>query len=306
MSKIYHGEKGYLLLLSEIYHDGGDIPDRTGVGCRALFDAKLVWNEGEFPFFTHRPVFQRVAFEELWFMLRGKTQTKELEAIGVNFWKGNTSREFLDSRGLFDLPEGDMGVAYGYQWRRSGGWRSSDGQRHFTKGTDQLASLFWGLKNDKYGRRHLISLWNPSQLVGMALTPCWWACQFVVLPKRDGKDYLHLKLHNRSLDLPFGAVYAVQQYRMLQMALCRMFGFELGILSCDLSHVHIYHNQLEWVNEINRREFIEVHTNTIELRPDVKLDGINDLLSLEFEDWVITYTDYNRTPIEAERPQMAV
>lgn len=306
MSKIYYGEKGYLLMLSEIYHHGVDVPDRTGVGSRAIFDAKLIWHEGQFPFFTHRPIYQRPAFEEMWFMLRGKTQTKELEDKGVKFWVGNTSREFLDKRGLADLPEGDMGVAYGFQWRRSGGLRSRDGQHHFTKGTDQLASLIWGLKNDKYGRRHLISLWNPGQLEDMALTPCWWASQFVVLPKGDGRDYLHLKLINRSLDAPFGCVYAVQQYRMLQLALCRMFGFELGTLSCDLSQVHIYHDQLAWVDEINRRPFKENHSNTIKLNPKVKLENIHDLLQLEFTDWDIQYNDVNKTPFETQKPKMAV
>ena len=303
MSRVYHGEVGYLLLLSEIYHYGVDVPDRTGVGSRALFDAKLVWEEGEFPFFTHRPVYQRPAFEELWFMLRGKTQTKELEEKGVNFWKGNTSREFLDARGLTELPEGDMGVAYGYQWRRSGGLRSEDSRTLFTRGYDQLAQLYWGLKNDKYGRRHLVSLWNPSQLSEMALTPCWWACQFVVLP--DGEqDVLHLKLINRSLDTPFGAVYAVQQYRMLQMALCKLFGFKLGKLSCDMTQVHIYQNQMEWVKEVNSRTFIREHSNTIELTKD--LENLHDLLSLEFSDWNISYTDFNKEPFVTQKPEMAV
>lgn len=32
-------------------------------------------------------------------------------------WEANTSREFLDFRGL-NYDEGDMGPMYGYQWRK--------------------------------------------------------------------------------------------------------------------------------------------------------------------------------------------
>lgn len=295
MSRVYLGEGGYLSLLKDVATNGSDIPDRTGVGCRALFDAKLIWNEGEFPFFTHRPVFQRPAFEEFWFMLRGKTQTKELEQIGVNFWKGNTSREFLDARGLTDLPEGDMGQAYGYQWRNFSG--TTD-----TLGFDQFNNLINGLKNEKYGRRHLVSLWNPKQSEDMALTPCWWSSQFIVLPSEDG-DVLHMKLFNRSVDLPFGLVYAVQQYRMFQMALCKMFGFKLGRMSCDMSHIHIYQNQMDWVEELLEREYQPTHQNTIGLTSDVKTS--EDLLNLTFDSWIINYSDYNKEAFKTPKPEMA-
>lgn len=49
----FNNEIGYMSLLAYVRKYGQDIPDRTGVGCRAIFDAKLTWDR--FPFWTHRP-----------------------------------------------------------------------------------------------------------------------------------------------------------------------------------------------------------------------------------------------------------
>ena len=44
--------------------------------------------------------------EELLWFLRGSVNSKELEAKGVNIWKGNSSRDFLDANGFFNYDEG--------------------------------------------------------------------------------------------------------------------------------------------------------------------------------------------------------
>lgn len=284
----------YLDLLQNILDYGVKQTDRTGVGTRSIFDAKLVIPEGSFPLFTHRKINPRLAFEEMWFFLSGKTDTKLLEDKGVNFWKGNTSREFLDSRGLEFLPEGDLGTAYSQQWRNSNGW---DGD-----GIDQLQNLIEGLTNDRYSRRHLVTLWNPYEEWGMPLTPCWWASQYVVLPE-DGGDVLHVKLINRSLDAPYGCPFALMQYRMFQMALCKMFGWGLGKLSADLTHIHIYENQVEWVEELLERE---TSRDFNYLFLDKNITTLDELLSLEWEDWKVYYNNYNKEPWKAVKPPMAV
>lgn len=65
-------------------------------------------------------MFLKGIIEELLFFIKGETDTKKLEEVGVNIWKGNTSREFLDKRGLNHYKEGDMGPMYGFQWRHFG------------------------------------------------------------------------------------------------------------------------------------------------------------------------------------------
>ena len=55
--------------------------------------------------------------EELLWICRGDTDAKILQRKNIKIWDGNTSREFLDSRGLQLTKEGLIGPGYGYQWR---------------------------------------------------------------------------------------------------------------------------------------------------------------------------------------------
>lgn len=290
-SILYHGEAGFIEMMKHVLAFGVDITDRTGVGCKALFDAKIVYPSEEFACFsTFAPASPRMAFEELWFFLRGQTDTKILEEKGIFFWQGNTRREFLDKRGLEDLPEGSMGAAYSKQWRNFGG-------------EDQLRKLIHTLTTDPYSRRMLTSLWNPMEESQMPITPCWWGCQVVVLPnKQTGRDELHMKLLNRSLDCIFGYRFAIQQYRMLQIALCRILGASLGELSVDLTHIHIYQNQIAYVEEAVERELGK--QGTMELTKDIKT--VEDLLALEFTDFKISGLVVNTSEFVTPRPPMAV
>lgn len=297
LGNTYYGESGYCQLLEDTLTFGVDIPDRTGVGSKAVFDAKVIYREGEFPFSTVRPAPLRMAFEEFWFFLSGSTQTKALEDKGISFWKGNTSREFLDNRGLNDLEEGDMGQAYGYQLRG------------FNKGivrspsdvVDQLADTVKTLKKERYSRRVYTTLWNPSASKYMALTPCWHSHQFVCIPDAEGYDTLHLKLLNRSLDACFGFLFAVQQYRLYQMCIAKMFGMRLGALSADLTQVHIYANQVEYTKEILSRQAGKPGTVSI-TKP---ISSVDDILALQWCDIQVDGLEVNTTPFHTPKPPMA-
>jgi len=300
----YRGENGYLRLIEDILDFGVQVTDRTGVGSVAIFDAKVKYGTNHFPFSTIRSAPLRMAFEEFWFFLNGKTQTKELEEKGINFWKGNTTREFLDKRGLTYLEEGDMGKAYGSQLRAYG--ESSAFMENMA--ADQLKDTYETLKNDKYSRRIYNTMWNPNESHLMALTPCWHSHQFVVLPGSDGKDYLHLKVINRSLDSVFGFSFAAQQYRLYQICMAKLCGFEVGEMSCDLTQIHIYNNQIEYAKEMLERSFgYEVDAydiNRIQIKKE--LNSLEDLLSLTWEDFEVNHPTVNKAPFDTPRPPMAV
>lgn len=288
----YCGEKGYIQLIKDILANGETQSDRTGVGTISIFDAKVVYEEDTFGCFsTIRPASLRMAFEELWFFLRGDRDTTELEAKGINFWKPHTSRRFLNSRGLYLLTEGNLGAAYSSQFREAGYWSDAD------EVVDQLANLIFELKNNPYSRRLMIDLWNPVEHKHMPLTPCWFNFQIVVIG-----DYLHMKLRNRSLDSIFGFSFAIQQYRLLQLCLCEMFDYKLGRLSADLSHVHIYNNQIEYAKELVQRDFGKQGTVVI----TKSLKTLDDLLSLEWDDIQTVYLEVNNRPFKTPRPDMAV
>lgn len=287
----YYGEAGYVQLIKDILANGQEQTDRTGVGTISIFDAKVVYPEDAFGCFsTIRSCPMKFSFEELWFFLRGHTDTKKLEAKGINFWKGNTSREFLDKRGLYYLPEWNLGRAYSAQFRRAG-------ENLSNQGVDQLANLINDLKKDPYSRRLMVDLWNPAEQAAMPLTPCWFNFQVVVIG-----EHLHMKIRNRSLDSIFGFSFAVQQYRLLQLCLCEMFGYKLGRLSADLSHVHIYKNQIEYAKELVERDL----GLQGEVVLDKKLETLDDLLNLQWEDFTIQGLAVNVVPFKTERPPMAV
>lgn len=291
----YYGEKGYIELIRDVLNNGEKQTDRTGVGTYSIFDAKVVYPEDTFACFsTIKPAALRMAFEELWFFLRGETDTKKLEAKGINFWRGNTSREFLDKRGLYHLPEGSLGLAYSKQFREYGTASVEDCNRI---GVDQLSDLIDNLRKEPTSRRLMIDLWNPLEQADMCLTPCWFNFQVVVIG-----DYLHMKLRNRSLDSVFGFSFAVQQYRLLQLCLCEMFGYRLGRLSADLSHVHIYTNQVEYARELVERSLGKQG----EVVLNKKISSLQDLLSLQWEDFNVIGLEVNKTPFTTPRPDMAV
>ena len=292
--KTYYGEVGYLQMMGDVLARGADVPDRTGVGSRAMFDAKLIFPAGVFPFSTVRSAPLWMAFEEFWMFMRGETQTKALEAKGIRFWKGNTSREFLDKRGLSHLDEGDMGMAYGFQWR---GYNRELSEHVI----DQLKETIDTLKKDPYSRRIYTTLWNPSASKFMALTPCWHSHQFVVLPDENGEKVLHMKLLNRSLDTLFGLQFAVQQYKLYQMAVAKMLGFKCGALSCDLTQFHLYQNQFEYAAETLTRDLGVAG----EVEITKELNSLEDMLAMTWEDIRVTGLEVNDKPYVAKRPPMA-
>lgn len=69
---------------------------------------------------TTKRVFWRGLAEELFWFIRGDTNAQLLAEKNVHIWDENGSREFLDSRGLTEYEEMDLGPVYGFQWRHFG------------------------------------------------------------------------------------------------------------------------------------------------------------------------------------------
>lgn len=288
--------KQFKELLQDVMTNGIDKPDRTDVGSsRAVFGRQLRFDLADgFPITTLRKVPLRIAFEETMFFLRGHTDTKLLEEKKINIWKGNTSREFLDGRGLHHLPEGDMGKGYGFQWRH---WESVNPDHpDETMETDQIKNLLDGIKRDPFGRRHVVTGWNPGQLNEMALPPCHMLHMYSVDPV--GK--LHTSFVMRSNDVPYGLPFNIMGYALLN----HIFAKHLGLIPGELVYmgwdVHIYSNQFDMVNEMLTREPKTLPTLNI----NKDLATIDDIMNLQWSD--IELIGYDPHPDIADKPNMAV
>lgn len=290
--KIYYDESGYLQLMRDILATPEVYPDRTGVGCKKVFGASLVFDLREsFPRTTVRNTPLRFAFEEWMFFMRGQTNTKILEDKGIFIWSGNTSREFLDSRGMTGIPEGDMGRAYGYQFRKYNGV------------FDQLNQVFHGLMLDPFGRRHYVTFWNPVDSYRMALLPCFHSHQFHC-EKSGDEIVLHLKVFSRSSDVLFGLPFNTLQYGLYLQMMAQTLGYTAGTLLISMTDSHIYQNQFEYAEETVSRE---IDTKTIrEVSFARHLGSLDDILDLQWEDICDRGNNVNKTPYVAEKPPMAV
>lgn len=177
---------------------------------RSLFDSDLFVKtnfRNGFPVLQSKNVWMYGVIEELDFFWEGKTDSKELENKGIKIWQGNTSREFLDSLGKDSYEEGMMGPMYGYQWRFfNKPYNSSDG------GTDQLENLIQGILRDPFGRRHLITTYNPSQAEEGVLFPCHGLITQLYVEKIDDNLEVSLKTYQRSADWFLGVPFNLSSY----------------------------------------------------------------------------------------------
>ncbi|MCS7064191.1 MAG: thymidylate synthase [Methylacidiphilales bacterium] len=211
----------YHQLLRNVLDNGHPRPDRTGVGTLSLFGTQVRFDlRIGFPLITTKKVhFKSIAHELLWF-LRGETNVRSLQAVGVTIWD-----EWADE-------DGDLGPVYGAQWRH---WKKASGGE-----VDQIRELIDQLRRDPYSRRHLLTAWNPADLPKMALAPCHVLCQFYV-----HKGRLSAQLYQRSADLFLGVPFNIASYALLTHILAHLCGYEVGEFIHTFGDLHLYTNHLE-------------------------------------------------------------
>ena len=195
-------------------------PDRTGVGTRSLFGEQVKYDlsSGRVPFLTCKRLPWKSVIQELLWYISGSTNVAPLHKAGIHYWDANSSREFLDARGLVDYPEGELGPVYGghlstgpgltLEQDTSGGsgevrWTSLRKSFACFGRTPSLAgsSCRYPCSIVSNCRR---SAWNVSDLPKMALPPCHCFVQFTV----DAEYHLHCILYQRSADLVLGVSHA--------------------------------------------------------------------------------------------------
>lgn len=239
----------YLDLLQHVLVHGYEKSDRTGTGTLAVFGHQSRYDLAEgFPLVTTKKLHTRSIFHELLWFLRGDTNVRSLNEVGVSIWD-----EWAD-------PEtGELGPVYGKQWRS---WPKPDGQS-----VDQIQALVEGLRKTPNSRRHTVTAWNPGQLEEMALPPCHCLFQFFVA---DGR--LSCQLYQRSADIFLGVPFNIASYALLTHMVAQVVDLEPGEFIHTLGDAHLYINHLEQAR--TQLERTPHALPTLKLNPEVReLDG---------------------------------
>lgn len=263
-------EQQYLEALRDVLETGTRRDDRTEVGTIGKFGMQQRYDLSKgFPAVTTKKLaWKSVVGELLWF-IEGSGDERRLAEIThgtkdgtVTIWTPNALAPYWKSKAKF---EGDLGRVYGVQWRHwrtvkqreaNGSFKDSFGSTYRRVGNnievrevDQLLSLINGIKADPYGRRHILSSWNPGELEAMALPPCHCFAQFYV---SDGK--LSCQMYQRSCDMFLGVPFNIASYSLLTHMIAQVCNLQVGEFVHVLGDAHIYLDHVEQVKEQLRRE----------------------------------------------------
>lgn len=285
--EIFHEEFQYLNLINDIIKQGELIKGRNGI-TKCIFGSAMHFSleNNKIPILTTKKVAWKTCLKELLWFIKGSTSNIELQKQNVKIWNGNASREFLDSRGLTNLQENDLGPVYGHQWRFFNAPYNDCNSDYSEKGVDQLDNIIKMLKDpeQRTSRRMIISAWNPCQIDEMALPPCHILMQFNVL----NGNKLSCNLYQRSGDVGLGVPFNIASYSFLTHLLANHCGLIASEFNYFLGNTHIYDDHLDVLTEQTERlphDFPSLKINSIK-------ENINDYA---VEDFIIENYNYHET-----------
>ena len=229
---------------------------------------------GEFPICTLRPMAWKTGIREIFTIYQKPTnEIAKMEEMGVNWW------------GEWDIGDGTIGQRYGATVSRY----------------DLIKNLIEDIKNDPYGRRKVVSLWQETDLRETeGLAPCAFLTIWNVRKGIDGHEYLDMVLVQRSGDMLTasgpGGINEIQ-YACLLMMIARHTGYLPGVFSHLVANEQIYDRHIEQGMEMLKR----FEDNLVEgdTRPIIKLksDATDNFYEMTIDDFEII--DY-----EPIRPQL--
>ncbi|MDR2512216.1 MAG: thymidylate synthase [Puniceicoccales bacterium] len=260
----------YLDLLRSVRETGEQRSDRTGTGTLGLFGAQLRFDLSQgFPLVSTKKIHLRSVIQELLWFIAGSTDNAWLHERGVTIWDEWATAEKC---ARFGRAPGDLGPIYGHQWRNFGASRREDGS-YAKDGCDQLSALIASIRENPFGRRHIVTGWNPREIDAVALPPCHTLFQFHV--STSGR--LSCQLYQRSADLFLGVPFNIACYALLTQMIAQVCQLTAGDFVHSFGDVHIYLNHVEQVDLQLSREPRAL--------PALRLNpAVTDLFAFRYED----------------------
>ena len=291
MSKI---DQQYQELLHKIYYKGFEYedPNRKGVTRKQIpyYNFEHDFEDG-FPIIGLKQTYPKMAFNEMKAFMMGKTNLKDLEDLGVTFWREDAYNFFkreavgygvdmeaflsgVDKGYQYDSPSfkwGDLGKIYSYQIRN---WD----KKGFSDGIDQLNGVLERLKKEPNSTKNIVTMWNPSDLEDCALSPCHTRFSFIVENLKDGGKGLRVQWNQDSVDSFLGLPINVMYYSFVCYIFAHYLGMKpLGIIG-NLSNVHLYDNSFSAVEKILEFNYHDLEPVKIETNFPKEWYNLDDYL----------------------------
>lgn len=192
-------------------------------------------SKGEFPITTLRKQAWKTAIREIFVIYQKQTNVlAEMEEMGVHWW------------GEWDIGDGTIGKRYGATVKA---WQLID-------------RLITDIKENPYGRRKVLNLWQESDLRETDGLP---PCAFCTIWNVRG-EYLDMCLIQRSGDMltASGAGGANEiQYAALLMMVAKATGYKPGVFTHFVANEQIYDRHIDNANIMLEREATDCQPNLV-------------------------------------------
>lgn len=185
------------------------------------------------PMVTLRKAGIKNAIDEILWIYQKKTS--DLSQLHSHIW---------DS---WDIGDGTIGKAYGYQIGKKSQYKDPDGSIVMR---DQIDQVLWDLKNNPGSRSILTNTYCHEDLHAMGLRPCAYMMTFNVTKDSEGNMVLNGMLNQRSQDTLTANNWNVIQYSALIQMLAQATGMKPGIFTHVIADMHIYDRHIPIVKEI--------------------------------------------------------
>ena len=187
-------------------------------------------SKGEFPITTLRNTAIKTGIREIFWIYQKQSNSLGLARnMGINWWDE------------WNIGDGTIGCRYGETVRRY----------------DLMNKLLNGLINDPFSRRHIINLYQESDLSETkGLFPCAYETNWSVRKLND-EYYLDLTLTQRSSDYLMANILNKGQYVALQMMVAGHCNYKVGKFCHLVQNLHVYDRHFKYIDELLKSDIVD-------------------------------------------------
>jgi len=210
--------------------------------------------KNEFPITTLRNTAIKTGIREiLWIYQKASNSLKIAHEMGINWWDE------------WDIGDGTIGQRYGATVEKY----------------ELINNLLFSLKNDPFGRRHIINLYQYSDMFETkGLNPCAYETIWSVR-KLNNEYVLDLTLIQRSNDYLVSGYINKIQYVALQMMVASHLGYQVGKFCHFVQNLHIYDRHFDAAHELLNKE-------PLDIQPSIKLKETKNFYDFTIDDFEIS------------------